>query len=322
MLDGLLRRRRREGRPRRRPQRPDRRRCRSSAPSSRPKSWRRSFTASGSTSKRRCPARKAGRSRWWIRGSIRSRSCFESGKEQGTWDTQAVNLSVGQMHPIAVLSTGESAPTCIVFEEELEIPLGLKSLEDFRRWAVSEDFPESGRIDYIGGRIEVDMSPEDLFAHGKLKTRTGYACYINRVDADDRGHLFIDRARVSSPAADLSAEPDIVFLSHSAVDEGRVRLVPKANRKQGRYIEIEGPPDLVVEIVSDSTVKKGHISVAHGILDRPASANSGWPMGEATRCWSSSSMSAANSVSSQCRVDAEGFQRSTVMGCPLPTRSQ
>ena len=30
-------------------------------------------------------------------------------------------------------------------------------------------FPESGRIDYLNGSIEVDMSPEDLFVHGRLK---------------------------------------------------------------------------------------------------------------------------------------------------------
>lgn len=50
----------------------------------------------------------------------------------------------------------------VVFEERLRIPLGLSSLKEFRSWAQSEDFPESGRTDYIGGNLEVDMSPEDL----------------------------------------------------------------------------------------------------------------------------------------------------------------
>ena len=48
--------------------------------------------------------------------------------------------------------------------------LGFGSLDDFRRWALSDDFPETGRIDFIEGRIEVDMAPEDLFCHGTLKT--------------------------------------------------------------------------------------------------------------------------------------------------------
>ena len=59
--------------------------------------------------------------------------------------------------------------TMLVIEEQVEIPMDLRSLADFRRWALSDEFPERGRIDYVGGRIEVDMAPEDLFCHGTLK---------------------------------------------------------------------------------------------------------------------------------------------------------
>ena len=53
----------------------------------------------------------------------------------------------------------------VIFEERVEIPY-FHSLAEFRAWALSDDFPERGRIDYIGGRIEVDLSPENLFFHG------------------------------------------------------------------------------------------------------------------------------------------------------------
>ncbi len=59
--------------------------------------------------------------------------------------------------------------TAVVFEDQLRIP-PIASLEDFRRWVRSEHFPERGRIDYVTGEIEVDMSPENLFFHGTLKT--------------------------------------------------------------------------------------------------------------------------------------------------------
>jgi hypothetical protein len=49
----------------------------------------------------------------------------------------------------------------VIFEERVEIPY-FHSLAEFRAWALSDDFPERGRIDYIDGRIEVDMSPENL----------------------------------------------------------------------------------------------------------------------------------------------------------------
>jgi hypothetical protein len=59
--------------------------------------------------------------------------------------------------------------TSIIFEAQVEIPMDLRDLADFRRWAHSQDFLERGRIDYLSGPIEVDTSPEDVFSHGTLK---------------------------------------------------------------------------------------------------------------------------------------------------------
>jgi hypothetical protein len=63
-----------------------------------------------------------------------------------------------------------SAPTSVIFEERIEVPLTMRSLADFRLWALSDDFPETGRIDFIAGKIEVDMAPEEFFCHGGVKT--------------------------------------------------------------------------------------------------------------------------------------------------------
>lgn len=145
--------------------------------------------------------------------------------------------------------------TTVVFEEQVEIPLDLRSLADFRRWALSDDFPERGRIDYIAGRIEVDMSPEDFFCHGTLKVEIAAVLY-RLVKQANLGHLVTDCTRVSSVQADVSSEPDIVFLSHESLASGRARLVPKAGGEPGRYVEVEGAVDLIVEIVSDSSVTK------------------------------------------------------------------
>jgi Uma2 family endonuclease len=145
--------------------------------------------------------------------------------------------------------------TTVVFEERIEIPLGLRSLDEFRRWALSAEFPQRGRIDFLTDRIEVDMSPEDLFCHGVLKVEINTVLY-RRVKQRELGHLFVDSTRVSCPDAGLSVEPDVVFVSHQSLDTGRVRLVPQASGAAGRYVELEGPPDLIVEIVSDNSVRK------------------------------------------------------------------
>jgi len=143
----------------------------------------------------------------------------------------------------------------IIIEEQLEIPDGIHCLEDFRRWARSDEFPEQGRISYLNGRIEVDMSPEDLYSHSSLKTEVVIAVG-QFIKFNKMGDVFTDRTRISSPEAILSCEPDVLFLSYESQKAGRVRLVPKSNKRPGRYVEIEGPPDLIVEVVSDSSVKK------------------------------------------------------------------
>jgi Uma2 family endonuclease len=148
-----------------------------------------------------------------------------------------------------------SVATSISFEDQIEVPLMLRSLADFRGWATSDEFPDTGRIDFIDGRIEVDMAPEDLFCHGTLKSEIAAALH-QRVKFGKWGHVFIDKARISRPKTELSVEPDIVLLSHEAVRSGLVRLTPKAGGRPGRYVEIEGAPDLVVEIVGDSSVRK------------------------------------------------------------------
>jgi Uma2 family endonuclease len=78
----------------------------------------------------------------------------------------------------------------------------------------------------------------------------------HRVKRERLGYLQIDRTRISCPQADLSVEPDIVFISYPTFESGGARLVPKSGQHADRYIEVEGMADLVVEIVSDSSVKK------------------------------------------------------------------
>lgn len=139
-------------------------------------------------------------------------------------------------------------------EKDLEIPY-FNSLTDFRAWALSDDFPERGRIDYISGKVEVDMSPEDFFFHGSVKWEIGRELG-NILRATDSGYLAGERTRVSCPEANLSVEPDIVYISAEALASGRVTLTPKATKEDDRYVEVAGPPDVVVEIVSDSSVTK------------------------------------------------------------------
>ncbi|MCZ7643971.1 MAG: Uma2 family endonuclease [Planctomycetota bacterium] len=144
----------------------------------------------------------------------------------------------------------------INFEELVEIPAGLETLADFRRWTLSDAFPEQGRIDFIGGRIEVDMSPERLDFHAAVKSALAFGL-MQQVEASGLGQVYVDRARVASPVAGLSCEPDIVYVSWASRKAGDVRYI-QAPQPIGPTdpLEIEGGPDLVVEIVSPSSKAK------------------------------------------------------------------
>jgi Uma2 family endonuclease len=144
----------------------------------------------------------------------------------------------------------------IFLEENLRIPEDAFTYEGFQRWVDSRQFPETGRIDYLEGDIEVDMSPEDLFTHSAVKTAIALKLG-NLVVESDVGEMFIDRARLRSRFAELSVEPDIVVIFGKSLEAGKVRLVPAAVRKgPDRFSALEGAADLVVEIVSDSSVGK------------------------------------------------------------------
>lgn len=200
--------------------------------------------------------------------------------------------------------------TVVAIEEGVEIPLGLGSLAEFRRWALSDAFPDRGRIDYIAGRIEVDISPEDFFCHGTLKTEI--VRVLSRLIKRGRlGHLLIDRTRISSPEADLSAEPDIVFISHEALRSGRARLIPKSGGEPGRYVEVEGAPDLVVEIVSDPSVVKDTRRLPEAYFR--AGIPEFWLV-DARRQLSFQIFTPGTAGYEPVATDAEGFQHSTATG--------
>src|SRR5262245_54486653 len=110
------------------------------------------------------------------------------------------------------------AAVCI--EDELVIPADVGEWEPFRAWLHSERFPERGRIDWLQGTIEVDMSPEDLQTHGSLKGKLH--AYIHRlVEEADLGQVFVDRARLSCAGTGLSCEPDVLFVSWESLRSGR-----------------------------------------------------------------------------------------------------
>jgi Uma2 family endonuclease len=142
----------------------------------------------------------------------------------------------------------------IVFEESRAVPPEASTYGGFERWAASAAFPETGRIDFLAGDVEAEMSPEDLHTHGIVKGAI-HAALHNLFAEQELGEVFTDSTRVTSPAAGLSTEPDVVAVLWSSLREGRVRYLAGGGDPE-RLSRIEGAPDLIVEVVSDSSVTK------------------------------------------------------------------
>jgi len=146
----------------------------------------------------------------------------------------------------------------ILQQEPLIIPAGINDLARFREWSLSGEFPQEGRIDYLRGKIEVDMSPANVQRHGNCKSVIG-VCLGALIRERDLGQFFIDQTRVSAPAADLSCEPDFVFVSWKSLESGQVVYRPAPNARDALdQMEIEGGPDLVVEVVSPTSATKDY----------------------------------------------------------------
>jgi Uma2 family endonuclease len=139
--------------------------------------------------------------------------------------------------------------------EEVRVPEWVQDLDAFRRWVEADDYPETGDIWYYRGEVWVDMSREQLFTHGAVKndmvfTLTGLAKALKT------GRVWTDGVLLTNDDADLGCMPDLLFVSHEAFQSERVRLIEGMDEG---YVEIEGSPDMTLEIVSRSSVRKDRV---------------------------------------------------------------
>ncbi len=137
---------------------------------------------------------------------------------------------------------------------EVTIPDTAYTLDGFRDWVNSDDFPERGLITYFQGDVIVDMSPERIESHNKVKAEIGRVLG-NLVRQLDCGVFYTDRLWFTNDDANLSTEPDASFATWETLESGRFKLIPSTQHGQDG-LEMRGRPDWVVEVISKSSVKK------------------------------------------------------------------
>jgi Uma2 family endonuclease len=141
----------------------------------------------------------------------------------------------------------------------VRVPVTAGTLAGLRDWAQSDDFPEFGKISLINGRLSLDMSPDELETHNKVRHAVDVGVAIVN-EEDDLGEYFVDGALVTNAPADLGTVPDGTFVSWETSRSGRVTFVSRRDR-EGQFIELHGTPDWVLEVVSFSTVIKDTIEL-------------------------------------------------------------
>lgn len=140
--------------------------------------------------------------------------------------------------------------------DSVQVPTEI-SFDRFRRWVHSPEYPERGRFSYLAGEVLIDMSPENLQSHNRAKTDLGgdMRTWISRLDL---GELLTDGALLINELVGLSTEPDLMFCSWENLRSGRVSYC-ESTPGSGNLVEVVGSPDLTVEIVSRSSVRKDRV---------------------------------------------------------------
>jgi Uma2 family endonuclease len=149
--------------------------------------------------------------------------------------------------PAVAHNNGTDDEYCVV------VPRTATTLAGFREWSSSDAFPERGKITFVAGEVIVDMSPERLGSHNAVRMAI-HRVVGDLVLSDDLGTFYGDGARFVHKGAKVSNEPDSMVVLWETFASGAVRDIPTKDGDD--WIELEGTPDWVMEIVSPSSVTK------------------------------------------------------------------
>ncbi len=98
---------------------------------------------------------------------------------------------------------------------------------------------------------------EQLFTHNRVKLRIASALDA-LITSEDLGYFVADRMLLHNEFADFATEPDGMFISYASIESEKAQL------KEGvgaGVVEIVGTPDMVLEVVSDSSEHKDNVEL-------------------------------------------------------------
>src|SRR5438552_14898108 len=93
----------------------------------------------------------------------------------------------------------------------LHIPRDAGTLAGFRKWVLSDEFPEKQPVMFRNGEIYLYMPKEDVFTHAAVKTAVAGTIFILNQELD-LGDFYVNGVLVTNVEADISNNPDMVGL--------------------------------------------------------------------------------------------------------------
>jgi len=133
---------------------------------------------------------------------------------------------------------------------ELHVPGWVVDHQSFLKWLRSGAVPEEVRVGYINNQVWMETMPERAFPHNQTKTEV--ASLLHPIARTDRaGVFFSDGMTFTSESAGFTSVPDGMFVCRKTIDAGLVQLT--GGRRGHQDTELTGTPDLVIEVVSDSS---------------------------------------------------------------------
>jgi len=141
----------------------------------------------------------------------------------------------------------------VVQDEKLEVPAWVVKHPSFLQWIRSGVVPEKLRLGYINGHIWIEKMSERAYSHNRLKAWIT-AILLPLIEESSLGAFYTDGMLYTCETEEFSTVPDGIFFSQESIDMGRVRLTG-GNDGHGDT-ELIGTPDLMIEVVSDSSEEK------------------------------------------------------------------
>jgi hypothetical protein len=137
----------------------------------------------------------------------------------------------------------------------ISIPQWVTDINAFRRWLRDPAVPEKLRIWWLKGEVWIDLCREQIFTHNLIKLVIISPIH-ELVRQEDRGIVLMEGALLPNILADISGKLDGLYFPYESLTSGRMKLIEDG---QGGCDELEGSPDMVLEVLSDSSESKDKV---------------------------------------------------------------